>query len=579
MTTTRRLAAILAADVVGYSRLMGADEEGTLERLKAHRRELIDPKIAEHRGRIVKTTGDGILIEFPSVVDALRCAIEVQRGMVERNTDVPAQKRIEFRAGINLGDIIIDEDDIHGDGVNIAARLEALADPNGICISQTVLDHARGKFGFDVEDGGAQALKNITQPVHIYRVLFESGRPAAVPQTSSPSLALPDKPSIAVLPFTNMRGDAEQEYFADGLTEDLITDLSKVAGLFVIARHSSFTYKGKSMDVRRVAREMGVRYVLEGSVRKAANRVRITGQLIDATTGGHLWADRFDRELTDVFAIQDEIVGTIARSLVNRLSAEEQQLRARYRPSNLEAYELVLRAKSLFGGTREGLERSRALFERAISLDPNYAEAHAWLAYSYLDGVLHSNELIEGKVEKARGHAATALALDPKDSIAGPIIAILSLYWGRLEDAEKHFQAAILTDPNNADAWLFLSDAMSYVDRATDGLEFATRALRLNPHPPSWYYWVLGQAQYAVRNYELAVKAIENLPPEADGRRYRAAALAQLGRSAEAHEEAQNYLRHHPEFTISRWLRQRPFQHEPTRDHFVEGYRKAGLPE
>src|SRR5215472_12431939 len=273
---------------------MGADEEGTLAALKAHRRELIDAKIAEHRGRIVKTTGDGVLIEFPSVVDAVRCAIDLQRGMAERNAGEPEGSCIEVRIGINLGDIIIDRDDIHGDGVNIAARLEALAEPGGICISQTVLDHALGKFAFDVEDGGAQALKNIAQPVHIYRVLFDGDRRPATPRAISRALALPDKPSIGVLPFQNMSGDPEQDYFADGIVEEIITALSRVHWLFVIARNSSFTYKGKAVDVKQVGRELGVRYVLEGSVRKASNRVRITGQLVDATTGAHVWADRFD---------------------------------------------------------------------------------------------------------------------------------------------------------------------------------------------------------------------------------------------------------------------------------------------
>lgn len=288
----RRMAAILAADVAGYSRLMGVDEEGTLARMKAHRRALVDPKIAEHHGRIVKTTGDGMLVEFASVVDAVRCAIDLQRGMTERNAGEPEGSRIEVRIGINLGDIIIDSDDIHGDGVNIAARLEALAEPGGICISQTVLDHARGKFAFDVEDRGAQALKNIAQPVHIYRVLLGGTRRPAIPHANAPALALPDKPSIAVLSLQNMSGDPEQEYFADGMTEDIITALSKLRWFFVIARNSTFTYKGRAVDVKQIARELGVRYVLEGSVRKAANRVRISGQLIDAATGNHIWADR-----------------------------------------------------------------------------------------------------------------------------------------------------------------------------------------------------------------------------------------------------------------------------------------------
>jgi adenylate cyclase len=339
----RRMAAILAADVAGYSRLMGADEEGTLARLKAHRRELLDPKVAEHHGRIVKTTGDGVLVEFGSVVDAVRCAIDLQRGMAERNAGEREASRIDVRIGINLGDIIIDNDDIYGDGVNIAARLEALAKPGGICISQTVLDHARGKFAFDVEDGGSQTLKNIAEPVHIYRVLCDGIRRLATAQASAPALALPDKPSIAVLPFDNLSGDPEQEYFADGIVEDIITALSRIHWLFVIARNSSFTYKGKSVDVKQVARELGVRYVLEGSVRKASNRVRITGQLIDATTGVHVWADRFDGTLEDIFDLQDQVTASVVGTIEPKLRQAEIERSKRKPTESLDAYDAFLR--------------------------------------------------------------------------------------------------------------------------------------------------------------------------------------------------------------------------------------------
>jgi adenylate cyclase len=303
--TKRKLAAILAADIAGYSRLMGADEEGTLTRLKLLRRELIDPKNNQHRGRIVKTTGDGILIEFPSVVDAVRCAIEVQQSMVDRNADVPQEKRIEFRVGVNLGDVMIERRDLYGDGVNIAARLEALAEPGGICISRTVLSHARDKVSFDVEDAGEQTLKNIARPVHVYRIIIDPSQRPATRKAEIPALALPDKPSVAVLPFTNMSGDPEQEFVSDGIAEDVITALSRYPSLFVIARNSSFTYKGRAVDVKQVGRELGVRYVLEGSVRKAGNRIRVTAQLIEAGTSNHVWAERYDRDLADIFAVQD----------------------------------------------------------------------------------------------------------------------------------------------------------------------------------------------------------------------------------------------------------------------------------
>ena len=337
----RRLAAILAADVAGYSRLMGAGEEATLTALKACRRELIDPKIAEYRGRIVKTTGDGVLVEFPSAVDAVRCAIEIQRAMAARNATIPEDRRIEFRIGINVGDIIIDEGDIYGDGVNIAARVESLASPGEICLADNAYQQIKGKLAFDVSDLGEQHLKNIAQPVRVYGVRLD-GTP------ERPALVLPDKPSIAVLPFQNMSGDPEQEYFADGISEDIITGLSKLRWFFVIARNSSFTYKGKAVDVKRVSRELGVRYVLEGSVRKGGNRVRITSQLIDATTGNHLWAERYDGDLTDIFTLQDEITKKVVAAIEPKL-LEAEGIRSQSRSSEyLGAWEMVIHANSLF---------------------------------------------------------------------------------------------------------------------------------------------------------------------------------------------------------------------------------------
>ena len=346
--TERKLAAILAADVVGYSRLMSHDEEGTLRRLKAHLGEIVEPHIAAHRGRIVKRTGDGLLVDFASAVEAVRCAVAIQAGMADRNRATLDDSRIEFRIGINLGDVIIEGDDIYGDGVNIAARLEALAEPGGIFVSRAVRDSVRDKLGIVLEDLGEKPVKNIARPVRVFRIgRANGGEPASPP-------AVPDKPSIAVLPFANMSGDAEQEYFSDGISEDLITDLSKVSALFVIARNSSFTYKGRSVKVQEVGRELGVRFVLEGSIRKAGNRVRITAQLVDAQSGGHLWADRFDRELTDIFATQDEVVQKIVEALAVKLSSVEEQDLRRGETKNLEAYESWLRARQLLGrGTRE----------------------------------------------------------------------------------------------------------------------------------------------------------------------------------------------------------------------------------
>jgi adenylate cyclase len=342
MTQTRRLAAILAADVAGYSRLMGADEEGTLERLKALRRELLDPKIAEHHGRIVKTTGDGLLVEFASIVDAVRCAVAVQQAIPERNTDVAAESRIELRIGINLGDVIVEGDDLDGDGINIAARIEALADAGGVFVSHTVHDHVRDRLPFVFEDLGEQQVKNITRPVRVYRV--RDVGPAGKSQVT-PALALPDKPSIAVLPFANMSGDPEQEYFADGMVEEIITALSRIRWLFVIARNSSFTYKGQAIDVKQVGRELGVRYVLEGSVRKAGGRVRITGQLIDALNSTHLWADRFDGSLEDVFELQDRVAVSVAGIIEPALQVAEMRRSATRAITDLSAYDLYLCAR------------------------------------------------------------------------------------------------------------------------------------------------------------------------------------------------------------------------------------------
>jgi TolB-like protein len=371
MSQTRRLAAILAADVAGYSRLMGADEEGTLERLKALRHELLDPKIAEHKGRIVKTTGDGLLVEFASVVDAVRCAVGVQQAMPERNSGVAADDRIEFRIGINLGDVIVEGDDLYGDGVNIAARIEALADAGGVFVSNTVHDQVRDRLPFVFDDLGEQQVKNIARPVRVYRV--QPGAPPALP--------LPDKPSIAVLLFANMSGDPEQEYFADGMVEEIITALSRIRWLFVIARNSTFTYKGQAIDVKRVGRELGVRYVLEGSVRKGGGRVRITAQLIEAETGAHLWADRFDGSLEDVFELQEQVAISVAGVIEPALQAAETARAANRRTSDLTAYDLYLRAYSIFFASSREWPQALALLEQAIARDPYYGPALARTAY------------------------------------------------------------------------------------------------------------------------------------------------------------------------------------------------------
>ena len=382
----RRLTAILAADVAGYSRLIGADEEGTLAQLKAFRKTLVDPTIAKHRGRIVKTTGDGMLVEFASAVDAARCAVEVQRGMADENTEIPQAKRIEFRIGIHLGDVIIDDNDIFGDGVNIAARLESIAVPGGISISRAVHDQVRDRINVCFDDKGEIALKNIARPVQVFAISGAKESKTTVSPESKPALALPDKPSIAVLPFTNMSGDPEQDYFADGMVEDIITALSHFKALFVIARNSSFTYKGRAVDVKQVGRELGVRYVLEGSVRKAANRVRITGQLVDTATGAHLWAERFDGGLGDIFDLQDQVTESVVGAIAPAVEKAEIERAKRKPTESLDAYALYLRglARLYQFGNRQANDEALRLFNSAIELDPDFASAYGRAALCYV---------------------------------------------------------------------------------------------------------------------------------------------------------------------------------------------------
>src|SRR6516165_760080 len=449
----RRLAAIFAADIAGYSRLMASDEEGTLRQLKAHRKQLIDPKITEHRGRIVKTTGDGALVEFVSVVDAVRCAVDIQRGMNQRNTDVPADKRIQFRIGINVGDIIIDGDDIFGDGVNVAARLEALADPGGIMVSGVVHDQVRDKLSFGFEDMGEQTVKNIARPISVHRVsLTETTPPAAVKSVAAgeiePSTA--NRPSIAVLPFANMSGDPEQEYFADGISEEIITGLSKLRWLFVIARNSSFTYKGKAVDVKRVSRELGVRYVLEGSVRKGGNRVRITAQLIDAATGNHIWADRYDADLTDVFALQDEITTKVVSAIEPKL-LEAEGIRSQKRsPEDLGAWDMVIQANSLFWRlTKAEGDAAIATLQRAVQRYPDYGPAHSMLAFMLLVSgrLAYTLDELEQDVREAKALATRAISLDNSDPWAHLALGFVAYTMRSTDEAIDEFRRALDLNP------------------------------------------------------------------------------------------------------------------------------------
>jgi TolB-like protein/class 3 adenylate cyclase/tetratricopeptide (TPR) repeat protein len=584
----RKLAAILAADIAGYSRLMGADEAGTLARLKQYRRELIDPKNKQYRGRVVKTTGDGILIEFPSVVDAVSCSIEVQQGMRDRNADVPPEKRIEFRVGINLGDVIVEGRDLFGDGVNIAARLEGIAEPGGICISQTVLNHARGKIAFDVEDLGERALKNIVRPVHVYRVLLNANRGGMETQSPELVLALPDKPSIAVLPFQNMSGDPEQEYFTDGMVEEIITGLSRMHWLFVIARNSSFAYKGKSPDVRQVGRELGVRYVLEGSVRKAANRLRITGQLIDASTGAHLWADRFEGGVEDVFELQDHVTSRVIGAIAPKLEQAEIE-RAKHKPTDsLDAYDYYLRGlASVHRWSKEGVGEALQLFHKAIELDPDFASAHGLAAWCYfwrrVNGWM-TDQVQE--VPEAIRLAGRAAELGKDDAVALSFSG-LTIGWvgGDVEAAAELTDRALVLNPNLAAAWSSSGFLKTLLGDPEVGIGHLERAMRISPLDPMMFFVenIAALAHFLVGRYDeawqLAERACRKQPYFLGSIRVAAAGNAAAGRLDHARKWITRALQLDPELRVSNlkdrvsWFRPEDFT------KYVEALRKAGLPE
>jgi len=549
----RRLAAILASDVVGYSRLMGEDEEGTLAALKTLLHELIDPKVREHCGRLVKTTGDGALVEFASVVDAVRCAVEVQRDMAARNADIPAERRIEFRIGINLGDIIIDEGDIYGDGVNVAARLEALAEPGGVCVSRVVRDQVRDKLDFGFEDLGEQHVKNIARPVRVYRVLI-----GGAPMARRAAQAVPDRPSIAVLPFQNLSPDPEQEYFADGMVEDIITGLCRIRWLFVIARNSSFTYKGQAVDVKRVGSELGVRYVLGGSVRKAGKRVRITTQLVEAETGIHVWAERYDRSLDDIFALQDEITLSTLGAIEPSLRAAEIERVKRKRPENLDAYDLVLRALPNVGtGMPDGVRIAVPLLERAFALEPDYGLVHGCLAWC-LEVLFVRDGFHPAIAAAAVRHAHAAITHGRDDATAlGMAGFVISLVEHDRPTATEAFESALALSPSCSIALILGSTAMGWANEAERALAWGERAVRLSPFDRLIFAAHIGLAvgHFARDHYKEAVsaarRAIRSNPGFSVAHWVLAASLAALGRIPEAKVAAAQVLALSPNFTTA----------------------------
>jgi adenylate cyclase len=587
----RRLTAILAADVAGYSRLMGADEEDTLSRLKEIRKSLVDRTIAAHRGRIVKTTGDGMLVEFASAVDAVRSAVEVQRSMAEQNAAVPQNQRIEFRIGIHVGDIIFDNNDIFGDGVNIAARLEGIAEPAGVCISDDAYRQVRGKIEIACDDMGPQSLKNIAEPMRTWQVRLTVQTPSARLSSSTgshaQSLLLPDKPSIAVLPFQNMSGDPEQDYFADGIVEDIITALSRFKSLFVIARNSSFTYKGKAVDIKQVGRELGVRYVLEGSVRKAAEKVRITGQLIDTATGAHLWADRFDGQLNDIFGLQDEITEKVVAATEPRLKIAEIELAARRRPDDFSAYDLYLRAlPHYYSTTKDGLTVAIRLLSRALEIDPRFGSAASVAAWCHLHNIVQgwASDLKSESNETLR-LARLALDIDPNDPETLSTFGRMTGYFtSDRETAMDMVNRAVALNPNLASSWS--RRGWTYLSTGThpeEAMLSFERFVRVSPLDPLLYINFTGMAVALIElgRFDEAVaianRALRQNQAYVNTHRCLAVALAQLGRLVEAREAAARLLELTPGFRISEWTNRFPGQVKSKQ--FVTGLRLAGLPE
>ena len=576
----RRLAAVVAADMVGYSRLMEVDETGTLARLKTHRIELIDPVIERNRGRIIKTTGDGMLVEFHSVADAVLCAAEIQRRMARRNMDVSPARWIQFRIGINLGDVIVEGNDIFGDGVNVAARLEMLADPGGICVSGAVRDQVGNRLDdIAFEDLGDQIVKNIARPIRVFRVRFESD--ASVAKDSAVATTDAKKPSIAVLPLVNMSGDPEQEFFADGLTEDIITELSRFRDLLVISRNSTFVHKGKAVKVQEIAREFGVEYVLEGSVRKVGSRIRVTVQLIDAETDRHVWAERYDRELEDIFAIQDEMTRAIVATLPGRIEAATHDRAKRKPTDNMAAYECVLTAKVLHHRSiKEDNAEAQRLLDRAIGLDPNYAHAHAWKgcvlgqAWTY-DWCAER----DATFQQVAAELEIALALDDNDSDVHRILAALNLNRDDHDKAAYHQERALALNPNYDLVVVQQGELLTWLGRPEEGIDWIKKAMRLNPYHPERFWSHLGRACYGAEKYAEAVEAFSRITrPDHTHHAFLAATFAQMGNAVAAVAHAAEVLKRDPKFSVAAYLATQHYKHEGDRIRHEAGLRSAGLP-
>jgi adenylate cyclase len=576
----RKLSAILSADVVGYSRLMGEDEVATVRTLEAYR-EMLAEVIRNYRGRVVDSPGDNVLAEFASVVDAVESAVEIQKELKTKNEELPENRRMEFRIGINLGDVIEEGERIYGDGVNVAARIEGLAAGGGICISGTAFDQVEGKLGLEFAYLGERSVKNIKKPVRVYRVDMEDG---VSDEGISLGVPLPDKPSIAVLPFVNMSGDPEQEYFSDGITEDLITDISKISGLFVIARNSTFAYKGQSVDVRQIANDLGVRYVLEGSVRKAAGKVRINAQLVDSTTGSHLWAERYDGSLEDIFALQDEIAAKIVSGLEVNLTAVERKRTGHKFTSNVDAYDLFLRGRTeIYRFTETDNTEAKRNFERAIELDPNFAAAYAYLSFAHMVGWQYLWPGHGDDLDRALEFAQKAVALDDGLGMVHTRLGWIHLFHGEHDKAIASFERGVALDPNDAEAYAYFAEALNYSGDPEKSIALTGKALRFDPLIPPNCAFHLGHSYYLLRRYDDAEtmirSAIDRAPAFPVAHLFLAVVYSEIDRVQEAAVEIETVLKLIPGYTLAVINQMYPYRSAEAKNRFLEGLRKAGLPD
>jgi adenylate cyclase len=583
----RKLAAILAADVVGYSRLMGADEAGTLSALKQHRQSVFDPAVAAHNGRIVKLIGDGTIVEFGSVVDAVNCALSVQRSDGALPDEALRQPRIVLRIGINLGDVIIEGDDIYGDGVNIAARLEPLAEPGGICVSSIVNESIGNRIDARFKDGGDISVKNIDRPIRVWK-----WHPSATPDVAKPNGNKANQPlpnvataSIAILPFTNMSGDPEQEYFSDGISEDIITDLSKIAGLTVIARNSSFAYKGRSVDIRAVGRELGVQSVLEGSIRRAGKRVRITAQLIDATNGAHLWADRYDRDLTDIFEVQDDVTHRIVDALKITLSPAEQERLADTETSDVAAYDCVLRGREFMLAKEKNLEtfgQAIKYFKQALDHDPNYSVAYACLGFGYMfDYQNRWTEDPDGSLPIAKEYARQAIEKDPNEPLARCVSALAASYEKDLDRAKTEIDAALALNPSLALAHNLRGTIRTFAGQPLEAIPEIEQAMRLDPAASAQFLHFLGLAYLMAGKYETAAVLLRQriiLVPNTDfSRAILTSALGHLGEIDDARRVWGELKAINPNYSFAAHVGRQPFKRKEDVERIAEGLNKAGV--